>query len=490
MTALDFFLYDNWTWSPRWGRDWGVKAATGALAERADLLAAFDSYCGATPSEQGQLSGFGQALGGVRSPAERGYLLCVTLESTDSYGRPSWAIFGLWCPDRETLEAVLSAGDPVASARALLDRERLPGVVEIQPARAMLHPLRRKPATVPPAFRRFDPKSSVREVTAILLGALRARIPLPSVLGVTATSRFAAVAREGFDLVYCHPLDERAEQALARLPSSPEAEDPEEQPRELPAERMTPEAPASARPWRGRSAYAPGRTFAISSWILLLAVAILGGLVSLVVIDLWRHATDKTLMHVEEDAGELAVFEDVPIPETASEEAVLAEVKERLEEFRELAPQDLQGSPGYRVAESVPVIPKHEERRQRVRDAYSGLLGIRDRMVKPPGNYVAYFFEEEGARTPSSTRFQKIAEILAEAPLGGEQCAVLEEAFGFEFETPGSALRRWCDAAIKLEETARRLPLAPGTRGPSAHGASDASTKRRLVEGGLGDSVE
>ena len=61
--SLDFFLYDNRTWSPRWGRDWGLKAATGGLADRADLKSDFDRYCGAMPGGQGQLRGFGAAIG-------------------------------------------------------------------------------------------------------------------------------------------------------------------------------------------------------------------------------------------------------------------------------------------------------------------------------------------------------------------------------------------------------------------------------------------
>src|SRR5688572_4874556 len=118
MIAVDYFLYDNRTQSP-WGRDWGIKAATGKLAGRGDLKADFSRYCGAMPSQRGSLSGFGEAIGGFRSRISAGYLLCVTLESRDLAGRPSWAVFGLWCPDSKTFAEIVTA-DPIASARAVI----------------------------------------------------------------------------------------------------------------------------------------------------------------------------------------------------------------------------------------------------------------------------------------------------------------------------------------------------------------------------------
>src|SRR5215212_11865124 len=125
MIPLDYFLYDNRTWAPRIGRDWGIKAATGVLASRSDLWSSFDRYCGALPSDQGQLSGFGQAFGGVHPRGGNGYLLCVTLETSDPFGRPSWAVYGLWCPDIGLLARALAA-DPIGAAQAILGAETPP----------------------------------------------------------------------------------------------------------------------------------------------------------------------------------------------------------------------------------------------------------------------------------------------------------------------------------------------------------------------------
>lgn len=458
MIALDFFLYDNRTWSPRWGRDWGLKAATGALADRADLKADFDRYCGALPSEQGQLRGFGEAIGGVRSG--NGYLLCVTLESSDSFGRPSWAVFGLWCPDPATLEQVLSAGDPVGSARALLRQEIPPGTIEIHLAKITVGARRRRHASAAPAFHRFDPRSTVREVISLLLGAVRGRT-LPNVLGITATSRLAAVAGAGFDLVYCHPMDERTEWALARVLSPPEPE--VEEPWPPPVEPMVPPAPRR----RALPRTSPeSRSVSLAPWLLALPVAIMAAVVIFLLLgDVW-HAfapSQGPNLPVEEEAP----FSGTPAPEVfapeeRSVEAVLGEVRERLEECKDLAPEALRKSPGFVAAETLEVLPEHQERRKRVRQAYSALFEIQGRMVGPKGNYVAYYYYEEGGKDVApAEKLQKITEILTAAPLGGEECQILKEAFGFEFEDGASVVRQWCSSLGRLENTAVRTGLIP-----------------------------
>lgn len=458
MIALDFFLYDNRTWSPRWGRDWGLKAATGALADRADLRAAFDKYCGAMPSGQGQLHGFGEAVGGVRSPSRDGYLLCVTLESADSFGRPSWAVFGLWCPG-PVLEQVLSAGDPIGSARALLGNETPPSAIEILPAKTAVGPRWRRRASAEPVFYRFDRRSTVREVIALLVGAAQGRAAVPNVLGVTATSRLGAVAQAGFDIAYCHPLDDRAERALARVlsPQETEAEEPWPIPDDLarpPVDRQPryPEAGAPTQVVRSEP-----RSFVGTLWPLWLAagIVVFGGFF-LLLSDMRRGApasSRQPALPVEEE--ELASGE-TSVPENRSAEAVLDEVGERLRECKELVPENLRKSTGFKVAETVEVLPDYQERRIQVQQAYTALIEARDRMVKRRGNYVAYYYDEDGKGTPADTKLQRIGEILGEAPLGSEACAVLKEAFGFEFDDRSSVVRRWCDTLGRLEKTASR----------------------------------
>jgi hypothetical protein len=466
MTALDFFLYDNRTVSPRWGRDWGLKAATGVLADRADLKTAFDRYCGEMLGEQGQLSGFGEAMGGVRSPGG-GYLLCVTLESSDFFGRPSWAVFGLWCPDSETLEQALSVGDPIGSACALLGSETPPRAVEIRPATIEVVPSRRRRVSAEPTFLRFDPRSTVREVISILLGAAQGRTTLPNVLGITATSRLAAVGRAGFDFVYCHPMDDRTERSLARVlsPQEPEVEEPWSpvEPTVLPAPRRLNASPSTAP---------EPRSFTLPPWFVWILIGIVGAVVILfLVVDGLRHYgsanSEEAPSPVEPILGGTSASETL-VPEERSAEAVLGEVGERLEECKELVPEALRQSPGFVAAETLEVLPKYQESRDRVRRAYSALIDVRGRMVKrQQGNYIAYYYDEAGKDAPPAMRLQKITEILREAPLGGEDCEILKGAFGFEFEGE-SVVHQWCDSLESLEKTAKACLAAtpPGNQTP------------------------
>ena len=195
MIGVDYFLYDNRTLAP-WGRDWGIKAATGALAHSGDLKSDFNRYCGIMPSEHGRLSGFGEAIGGIRSRVGKGYLLCVTVESSDLSGRPSWAVFGLWCPDASTLEEALT-GDPIAAARSVLGAATPPSVIHLQPAATTIRSSYRKKAAGT-LFRRFERGASAREVIALLLGATRSGTKLPNILGITATARLSALSEAGF----------------------------------------------------------------------------------------------------------------------------------------------------------------------------------------------------------------------------------------------------------------------------------------------------
>lgn len=142
-----------------------------------------------------------------------------------------------------------------------------------------------------------------------------------------------------------------------------------------------------------------------------------------------------------------------PTRRARSTEAVLREVEDRVEEFRTLDPAALRLSPGFRASEKLEVLPEHRERRERVQRAYSALLKVHGCMLGPQNNYVAYYYEDEdGKKVTAATKWQKIESILAECPIGDKHCAVLADAFGFEFEDKRAILRRWCDTVKKLEE--------------------------------------
>jgi hypothetical protein len=435
MIALDYFLYDNRTSSPR-GPDWGIKAAMGVLAARSDLRSEFIRYCGAIPAERAFLSGFGAALGGFR--AGRGYLLCVTLESSDSHGRPSWAVFGLWCPDTATLQNVLS-GDPVGAAMAVLGSEPPPAAIHVAATGASVRPIRLKSTGT--TFHRFSSEATVREVSSILLGAIRAQTPLPNIIGITATSRLTALAQAGFDRVYSCPMDQRTEGALAQRLSPAEQDEP------WPTVAESTPSVVLVQPAHPRPA-----SFGIFLWSSVIATGVLTLLSFFIVDDTpadFSWGGTATEVSVPAPPSDTASNSEPGKPDANT---ALSEIRYQLDEFKELDPQALQQTRGFKTVVDVSVLPKNEPRRKRVSEAYARLLDVRERMVKREGRYVAYYFDEEGATTRDETlRLRKIAEILEQQPLGTEDCAALEEAFGFEFESRESVTRRWCDAIARLE---------------------------------------
>jgi hypothetical protein len=457
MIALDYFLYDNRTWSPQWDYDWGIKAATGVLASRVELKGEFRRYCKAMPGDLGNLAGFGEALGGIRARARNGYLLCVTLENRDRIGRPSWTVFGLWCPDAVTLQNVLT-GDPIGAAKAVADAATPPAVIHVPTAGVAIRPGRRKSSGT--TFHRFAAGTTPREVSSILFGAIRTQTVLPNVLGITATSRLAALVQAGFDRVYCHPMDEGTERALVRRLSPPDVLEDET----WPAVVETKPPAASARSTHLQPGSAGG-----FFWPAVLAASLVAVIFVTLVYDLRLDARLPKATATQTSDSLLTGMATAPSePEPSPQpEAALDNLKRSLEEFRKLEPEDLRQSRGFRTANEVAVLVKeHGEDRKRVQDAYAKLLELRERMFTRHDPYVAYYFDElnTGPDSPSpAERLEKIARILGEKPLGGEACTTLQTAFGFEFETEDSEVRRWCEASTRLESKLTSL-VASGTK--------------------------
>jgi hypothetical protein len=146
-------------------------------------------------------------------------------------------------------------------------------------------------------------------------------------------------------------------------------------------------------------------------------------------------------------------------------EVALDNIRRSLEEFRALDPNTLRTSRGFQIAETVAVIPEqHDEDRLRVRAAYETLLEVRERMIKRPNTYVAYYYEPPttgpGKLSPTA-RLTKIRLILEEKPLGQEACTTLQYAFLFEFEPKTSEVRHWCEASLRLEAALKSVPRKP-----------------------------
>jgi hypothetical protein len=421
MTSVDYFLHDNRTWIAGTGRDWAIKAATGPLATRSDLRSAFVRYCSALPSEQGILSGFGQAMGGIGSKTEGGYLLCVTLEVPDSFGRPSWATYGLWCPDGATLEHVLHS-DPVASAHAVAGTEPPPVRIALKPGGFSLLPRRRPDATTG-AVHAFDHRSSIRNVMSILLGALRSRTPLPDILGITASSRLTALG-QSFALIYCLPLDERAERVFARHGTAEQS-----------LEAVSDAAPARPGPVASRPSAA--RVAMVCASVVALVTAV---------------AAVLAFTFVRIPAS--------PLPTPGNTLAVC----QQIDAMAHLNPETLC------KAEMLQVLQKlGDHDRKKAREAVASMIEVRKRIIS--------------RQCPADATVQTIRAALDTGSIakGTTACLGIRTFYG-----PDSEVRRWCDSLETLARAAGSFREPPRTAAPLPKNTTQTSTRHPRVDGATG----
>lgn len=434
MIAVDYFLYDNRT-QAAWGRDWGIKAATGKLRNLAKLRAEFSRYCAALPSQMGTLSGFGDAAGGFRVSA--GYLLCLTLETRDLAGRPSWAVFGLWCPDAITLSEVIAA-DPIASARAILGTDAPPNGLQLQRASKGVRPVRTR--TSPKAvFRRFDPEESAGEVLSLLLGSVHAGTVPPNVLGITASARIPELAEAGFDRVYCHPMDDLAARSFARFLTESDTQIERESWRD---ERSIPPIEPAGSSWIVRPQQSTK-----TRWFLWLPTGVILAVCAILIAPSRGRGTPS-----EDLPQKVSPASSSPGTKTPSSEAILLDIGERLQELKRLPPDELRHTKGYKLAQE-PVLEEWVPERKKVLDAYATLLALGERMTN--NDRVAYYFDDAGKNTEPAKRLEKVMALLEPLPFDTHPCETLRYAFAFEFEDENSTLSRWCNSETRVERTVK-----------------------------------
>lgn len=414
--TVDYFLRDNRTWAPSIGKDWGIKAATGALANRADLRTAFDRYCRALRGDRGHLHGFGEAIGGVR--AQDGYLLCVTLETPDPFGRPSWAIYGLWCPGDRIAE--VATCDLTASIRMLLSAPDPPSSIALWPSSDEFSP---SDVDTEHLLRRFDRDSTRSEVLSLLLEAHRRGAPMPSILGITASSDLSALIEE-FNVVYCHPQDDDTRRAFEHLRTQTTTRKP-----------MTATLASGRRPASSRRA---------SRGTLAAVIGI--GAVSL--------CASRWVV--------LPYLQRAPAPDallTSRKTTRIHALARRLKTVESLDPQDLRCTPGYATLMSGSFISERIADRQEVRDAYTSLIELRERIVHRP-----------------DSEFATIRKIYS-TPRGrqppAEACRAIRDAFGVEFNSPDSTVRQWCESLVGLGT----LSQSPEVLDTKSHTADQAGRR-------------
>lgn len=485
MTVItDYLLYDNRTWAPGINNDWGLKAATGLLQGNEALKKDFLRYCSASAS-QGGLYGFHSALGGLRarSGPSNGYLLCVTVETPDLHGRPSWAVLGFWLENPESLNRALREVDLVAVARSISDSETKPSEARLDPGRAPSRgwepgdSFRLSQSGSAPTLDRFIPNQSVHQVKELLLARQAQGLRVPNILGIAAFRRPDPGSFSAFDLVLCKPIDESGESNLSRVldlqreqlqSALSSASPPRDSQRSGPPSPRHP--PGHVEPPRtppqSRRSHRDGR--------ILLVIAVVGALlVGLLVFappqrptessgdeEPPPHSLPEETRHTREEEGDSAPpgRESPPPPEVPpnSGPTPLDRVEAIAGRFSRLQPKDLESTRAFQLAQGVPVAEKFQTHRQRVRQSFEQLLSTRTMATGDVGDTLAYFVRGSGRDLPSIDRMNGVRRILSDWLPNAPDCSILQNAFGFEFEEEDSELNEWCSASEELAALARK----------------------------------
>lgn len=438
--GIDYFLYDNQTRSS-FGRDWGLKAATGELAGNTPLRQEFIDYCNLTfDTRSGILRDFGYAIGGL--PSGEGYLLCVTLESADHLGRPACAIVGLWFARYELLSDFLRTNDPAATARGALGQEPLPErlvpagegrpLASDPPRRPSWPMLRPRNRTVAQMFRRA---SSPADVVAFLrFWTQRDRERLPRILGITSLRDPERFAKAGFALVF----------SPAELPEILWQ-------RALP--RREPVAAACVQePVAGKSRRFVHLLAAIAATLVLGVGA--GWLL------VRRAPAPRVTASTPPPAAPIPTATATPPsgePASSADAAFLCRLEELIRDLESLDPAQLTRTQVYQTLREPPLVNEDQPDRSRLIAALEHELpALRSQLIDPPGGLVSCF-EGSALEMPLAERAEAVREKLLRLQEPKDPCNELERAFQFEFKDPRSPIALWCKTLREIRE----LAIAP-----------------------------
>jgi hypothetical protein len=484
--AIDYLLYDNRS-RASWGRDWGLKAATGALAERQDVQQKFVDYCKLSfETGRNRLADFGWAVGGFRTPDRKGYVLCVTVEVEDRAGRPTVAFVGLYHGDIAVFQRSLAEVDLQATARAILEPDEPPAVCtprlrgavdgpEHVGSRELVEDLRRR-SPVGFLLAAFQPEESPSAVLGYFQDCAQSfRQPPSNVLGVTSLVRPQELRQSGHTIVYCHPApgNHMAREALARylaeqdekLPQRPTPE-PLYEP-SLPQGAVWPAPGGGIYPGqRRRPAWSPLLIGLMSLLVVMVLLAAGWALLRPPVPNGQPETTAGELppstegdLPAETQSSDVPIEPPVPLLTSGTDEELLRVIEAQIQRFRDLDPGELGRHRVHQILTEVPLAPAYQARRQfLLRDIEVRLPGVREKFL---GLNLEYYFEERGKDFPVADRVNAIRTALAAAELDGAGCQDLEVAFGFAFRSESGPLRRWCAAlrdfeALILESRAAR----------------------------------
>jgi len=482
----DYFLYDNRSWAPGPGTDWGLKAATGVLAGEKIWQRAFVNYCELIGS-QGPLRNFTAALGGVRIPDSQlsSYLLCITLEQSDFRGRPSWAVVGFYFLNATDLSSALQTSDVIGAARIVCDADPKPMEALFPPDhskvlqpppfldRALTHRGR-------PLLMRFQAES-VSQVESLLFCCHDRGLQLPAILGIVSVKNLNTDRLLTFDLVLCHPVDARGEEVLKiRLAEQADwlakSEDVEKR------AGLTKPGPAAQQPGsrsagqpRVHTVPQPQTSFSDLAVMLLLVAAVL--FVALLFVDpvAEKHEPiegERDIPQEQETASPALAPSDKntlvldehqqtsrrPGPDEPgklesseiSDEFYAFEII--IDEFEELDRSALISSRPFHLAKNLRVRREYQGKLMAVREALEHLQETQELVAGNVGTTLSFYTRDRGRNLPPEQRVKHMRDVLNNEWKNKEpDCAILREAFGFEFEKEESELSKWCSLVAGLK---------------------------------------
>ena len=463
---LDYFLYDNQTES-QYGRDWGLKAATGRLAARKDLKEFFYSYCQDTfETSPGSLAGFKCALGGFPDAHTGGYILCVTFEKPDLAGRSSLAVVGLYFPSTNDLKGFLELFDPLETAKRVYDEQTPPSQLEAtvrefkeEKISALYQQYNRLKEQGRLYLDRFKPCESYELSQALLLYCCQKQQKLPAILGVTSIFRIEEYLRLGFDVVFCSPKDQTIEAALNSFIENPPYI-PGRKAETLKSRDFREKAGTS--PYRHKQNRIKKQAQSPHSLLIVLFASAILIIIILAMVLTQKDSNNnspagkekKSPVKIEDKVPENLLSHnmshyDIPANKTTAGEQLEA-MKTLLNQLEALNPLDLKETQAYKIIISVDVLPEFQKQRTELkRILEQGLPVIKQKILDLN---ISYYFSKDMQDIPEEKRLEKIKSLIKESGLNTQYWETLKTAFGYEFNIKNGILPGWYDILTQFTE--------------------------------------
>ncbi len=428
---LDYLLYDNRTQGPS-GRDWGLKAATGLLKEDRQARQHFVEYCRRSFKSTVRIpANFGAAIGGFPIGVD-GYVLCVTLETQDLFGRPACAFVGLHCPSRRDLLCLLEEHDPVVTAQAAYEKDVLPPHLPSR-GRSFIgrSDFSRGPKmVVHESGARFGPfdRRSPRSAACLICKAARSGSSLPSILGIASwiSSKMLLSSPDQFSFFQHLPatFSQKAKTVTEEVVSRTD-------------DRVVYRAQELSR--------------APVLWVALIVIVV-AVLLLFWAIGVSPTGPDRFPSRSQAETISPRQSEESRDAGTLPEETTtlqsdadfLERIKVLVSDLDRLDSRNLKSSMIYKILQDVQVMPQYQENRAVIRNALDGDFPAFRVSVLESENLDYYFSDPAVKNLSDLERAQAVAAKLQDLQIPVEGCHQLDKAFGALMERREDAPAIWC----------------------------------------------